>query len=106
MVSWAPSIERVRAGRPQEMGCGGTQPSWLAWMAIALPVACLGNVACWALLLLVYRPGRDVKEVRRLPDSEARPRRPRPGGRLRVPGAHAAPRGRRACQELFSLVGV
>lgn len=52
----------------QEMGRSGNPPSWLAWMAVALPVACIGNLACWALLMAVYRPGSDIKEVRRLPD--------------------------------------
>jgi hypothetical protein len=84
----------------QEMGRGGTQPSWLAWMAVALPIACLGNVACWALLLLAYRPGRDVKEVRRLPDSEARARRARaqwlPSGR--PVAAHAVPARMQHCE--------
>ena len=56
----------------QEMGRGGDPPSWLAWMAVALPVACLGNLAIWALLLAAYRPGRDIKEVRRLPDFTVR----------------------------------
>lgn len=56
----------------EEMGRGGEPPSWLSWMAAALPVACLGNLAIWALLLAAYRPGRDIKEVRRLPDSTVR----------------------------------
>ena len=56
----------------QEMGSGGDPPSWLSWMAVALPVACLGNLAIWALLLAAYRPGRDIKEVRRLPDFTVR----------------------------------
>ena len=56
----------------EEMGRDGDPPSWLSWMAAALPVACLGNVAIWALLLAAYRPGRDIKEVRRLPDSTVR----------------------------------
>ena len=56
----------------EEMGRGSDPPSWLSWMAAALPVACLGNLAIWALLLAAYRPGRDIKEVRRLPDSTVR----------------------------------
>lgn len=57
----------------QEMGRDMEPPSWLAWFAVALPVACLGNFACWGLLLLAYRPGRTLKEVRRMPSSSVRP---------------------------------
>ncbi|CAL8461976.1 g1507 [Coccomyxa elongata] len=53
----------------QEMGRDAEPPSWLAWFAVALPVACLGNLACWGCLLLAYRPGRTLKEVRRMPTS-------------------------------------
>jgi di/tricarboxylate transporter len=56
----------------QEMGRQGNAPSWLAWFAVALPVAFLGNLICWFLLLAVYRPSRTLKEVRRLPDSSVR----------------------------------
>jgi hypothetical protein len=41
----------------------GSPPSWLAWFAVALPVAVLGNLMCWGLILLVYRPGAKIKEV-------------------------------------------
>lgn len=56
----------------QEMGRDAEPPSWLAWFAVALPVACLGNLACWGCLLLAYRPGRTLKEVRRMPRSSVR----------------------------------
>ncbi len=56
----------------QEMGRDGEPPSWLAWFAVALPVACVGNFACWGFLLLAYRPGRTLKEVRRMPFSSVR----------------------------------
>lgn len=55
----------------QEMGRGGSTPSWLSWFAVALPVACLGNLACWSLLLAAYR--HPMKEVRRLPTSSVGP---------------------------------
>ena len=67
----------------QEMGRDGEPPSWLAWFAVALPVACLGNFACWGLLLLAYRPGRTLKEVRRMPSSSVRPP-PVLGGLLQI----------------------
>jgi hypothetical protein len=47
-------------------------PSWLAWFVVALPVACLGNLVCWGLLLAIYRPGSVLKDVRRLPDTSVR----------------------------------
>lgn len=47
-------------------------PSWLAWFVVALPVALVGNLACWGLLLAAYRPGKVLKEVRRLPDTSVR----------------------------------
>lgn len=56
----------------QEMGRDAEPPSWLAWFAVALPVACLGNLACWGCLLLAYRPGRTLKEVRRMPTSSVK----------------------------------
>ena len=48
------------------------EPSWLQWFVVALPVACLGNLVCWGLLLSIYRPGVALKEVRRLPDTSVR----------------------------------
>lgn len=48
----------------ERMSMGGTPPSWLTWFAVALPVAFLGNIVCWALILMVYRPGETIKEVR------------------------------------------
>jgi len=42
----------------------GHPPSWLAWFAVALPVAFIGNLICWGLILAVYRPGQKIKEVR------------------------------------------
>eukprot|EP00878_Enallax_costatus_P012608 GHUV01013167.1.p1 GENE.GHUV01013167.1~~GHUV01013167.1.p1 ORF type:complete len:652 (+),score=137.56 GHUV01013167.1:111-2066(+) len=54
----------------ERMGMGGTPPSWLEWFAIALPVSFLGNLLCWGLLLLVYKPGKDIKEVRPLKPTE------------------------------------
>jgi di/tricarboxylate transporter len=50
----------------ERMSMGGTPPSWLQWFAIALPVSFLGNLLCWALILAVYKPGQNIKEVRRL----------------------------------------
>ena len=44
----------------------GSTPSWLQWFAIALPIAILVDLLCWALLLLVYRPGQEVQEIRPL----------------------------------------
>ena len=39
----------------ERMSMQGQAPSWLAWFAVALPVALVGNVLCWALIRLVYR---------------------------------------------------
>lgn len=47
----------------ERMSMGGTPPSWLQWFAVALPVAFLGNLVCWALILMVYKPGATIKEV-------------------------------------------
>lgn len=47
----------------ERMSMGGTPPSWLQWFAVALPVSVLGNLLCWALILAVYRPGLNIKEV-------------------------------------------
>lgn len=47
----------------ERMSIGGDPPSWLAWFAVALPVAVLGNLICWGLILAVYRPGQKIKEV-------------------------------------------
>ncbi|KAF8065942.1 SPBC3B8.04c [Scenedesmus sp. PABB004] len=54
----------------ERMSIGGAPPSWLAWFGVALPVAFLGNLACWGLLLLAYRPGATIKEVRPLKPPE------------------------------------
>ena len=54
----------------QEMGRGGNSVSWLSWFAVALPIAFIGNLVCWGVLLAVYRPMKTLKEVRRLPDTE------------------------------------
>lgn len=48
----------------ERMSMGGMPPSWLQWFAVALPVAVLGNLVCWALILMAYRPGETIKEVR------------------------------------------
>jgi di/tricarboxylate transporter len=50
----------------ERMSMGGAPPSWLAWFAVALPVALAGNLVCWVLILLVYRPGAKIREVRPL----------------------------------------
>lgn len=47
----------------ERMSMGGAPPSWLQWFAIALPVAVLGNLACWAIIIMAYRPGDTIKEV-------------------------------------------
>jgi len=47
----------------ERMSMSGAPPSWLTWFAVALPVAFLGNLVCWALILMVYRPGATIKEV-------------------------------------------
>lgn len=44
----------------------GSTPSWLQWFAIALPISILVDLLCWALLLVVYRPGKEVTELRPL----------------------------------------
>lgn len=44
----------------------GSTPSWLQWFAIALPIGLLVDLLCWALLLVVYRPGQEVQEIRPL----------------------------------------
>nr|BBC28486.1 low-affinity phosphate transporter [Eudorina sp. NIES-3984]BBC28497.1 low-affinity phosphate transporter [Eudorina sp. 2006-703-Eu-15] len=48
----------------EHMSADGHPPSWLAWFAVALPVSIASNFVCWALLLLVYRPGLAISEVR------------------------------------------
>lgn len=50
----------------ERMSADGTAPSWLAWFAIALPVAIIGALLIWAVLLLVYPP--NVKAVHQLPE--------------------------------------
>lgn len=47
----------------ERMSMGGSPPSWLQWFAIALPVSFLGNLLCWAIILAVYKPGQNIKEV-------------------------------------------
>jgi di/tricarboxylate transporter len=47
----------------ERMSISGVPPSWLQWFAVALPVSILGNVLCWALILLVYQPHCSIKEV-------------------------------------------
>lgn len=54
----------------ERMSMSGAPPSWLTWFAVALPVAFLGNLVCWALILMVYRPGATIKEVRPLKQNE------------------------------------
>lgn len=54
----------------ERMSMDGDPPSWLSWFAVALPVAFLGNVLCWLLILVVYRPGQKIKEVRPLKPPE------------------------------------
>ncbi|KAL0044951.1 hypothetical protein WJX82_003051 [Trebouxia sp. C0006] len=44
----------------------GSTPSWLQWFAIALPIGILVDILCWGLLLVVYRPGQEVQEIRPL----------------------------------------
>lgn len=53
------AIERMSAS-------AGGAPSWLAWFAIALPVASIAAVLIWGLLLLAYPP--NVKAVHQLPE--------------------------------------
>ena len=50
----------------------GDPPSWLAWFAVALPVAVVGDLACWALLWAVYQPYKHIREVRKLPKIQVR----------------------------------
>lgn len=50
----------------EQMGQDGTAPSWLAWFAVSLPVAAVGALLIWGVLLLVYPP--NVKAVHRLPE--------------------------------------
>jgi anion transporter len=59
------AVERMAAA---DGGAGGA-PSWLAWFAVALPVAFAGNIACWLMILLVYKPGAKIREVRPLKPS-------------------------------------
>ncbi|WIA37569.1 hypothetical protein OEZ86_014475 [Tetradesmus obliquus] len=54
----------------ERMSMGGSPPSWLQWFAIALPVSFLGNLLCWAIILAVYKPGQNIKEVRPLKQNE------------------------------------
>nr|BCL66194.1 low-affinity phosphate transporter [Volvox reticuliferus] len=55
----------------ERMSLDGQPPSWLSWFAVALPVSITCNFICWALLLLVYQPGRAISEVRPLkPNSD------------------------------------
>ncbi|KAG2437638.1 hypothetical protein HYH02_011277 [Chlamydomonas schloesseri] len=48
----------------ERMSLDGRPPSWLAWFAVALPVAVACNFVCWGLLLLCYQPGKAIAEVR------------------------------------------
>jgi di/tricarboxylate transporter len=47
----------------ERMSMGGQPPSWLTWFAVALPVAFIGNLVCWATILMVYQPLGKMKEV-------------------------------------------
>lgn len=47
----------------ERMSMTGTPPSWLQWFAVALPVAFLGNLVCWAIIMMMYNPGATIKEV-------------------------------------------
>lgn len=38
-------------------------PNWLDWFSIALPVSIAIDLAIWGLLLLYYKPDREVTEV-------------------------------------------
>uniref|UniRef100_A0A7S0WPN7 SPX domain-containing protein n=1 Tax=Chlamydomonas leiostraca TaxID=1034604 RepID=A0A7S0WPN7_9CHLO len=50
----------------ERMSMDGKPPSWLAWFAVALPVAVISNFVCWGLILAVYQPWRKTQEVRPL----------------------------------------
>jgi hypothetical protein len=39
----------------ERMSLDGAPPSWLSWFAVALPVALVCDLICWAMILLVYR---------------------------------------------------
>jgi Na+/H+ antiporter NhaD/arsenite permease-like protein len=48
------------------MAASGTPPDWLSWFFAALPVAVACNIAIWLIILLVYKPGEAIAEVRPL----------------------------------------
>lgn len=54
----------------ERMSMDGDPPGWLSWFAVAIPVAVVGNLLCWGLILLVYQPGSKIREVRPLKPSE------------------------------------
>ncbi|KAK9828735.1 hypothetical protein WJX72_001792 [[Myrmecia] bisecta] len=54
----------------ERMSMDGQAPSWLAWFFVALPVAIIGNLLCWLVILGWYRPGSHLREVTRLHPSK------------------------------------
>lgn len=51
----------------ERMSLDGEEPSWLQWFAVSIPVALCCNLVCWVVLLMVYRPGRGGRTVKKLP---------------------------------------
>lgn len=46
---------------------GDNAPSWRQWFTVAVPVAVLGVLICWLLLLLVYAPAAGGRRLKQLP---------------------------------------
>ncbi|KAI8343630.1 SPX domain-containing protein [Chlamydoabsidia padenii] len=41
-------------------------PGWGIWFGVALPIAIICVFVCWAILLLIYRPDRDVPHLNKI----------------------------------------
>lgn len=46
---------------------GDDAPSWHQWFVVAVPVAVLGVLGCWVLLVLVYAPAAGGRRLKQLP---------------------------------------
>lgn len=38
-------------------------PTWLQWFAVSIPISILSNLGIWVLLILTFKPGKDIRIV-------------------------------------------
>ncbi|KAK9834087.1 hypothetical protein WJX84_011374 [Apatococcus fuscideae] len=46
------------------MGMEGSEPSWIQWFLVALPIAIASVLAIWCVILAAYQPGRYITRIR------------------------------------------